>query len=41
MNFVITKISHSSFSIPVQQGKLKGLQVVNNKALKIEIPGDF
>lgn len=36
--FVIAKTPHSSLSIPIQQGKLRGLQIVNNKALKIETP---
>lgn len=36
--YVIAKKSQSSPSIPVQQRKLKGLWVVNNKALKIETP---
>lgn len=36
MNFLIAKTSHSSLFVPVEQGKLKGLQVVNNKALKIK-----
>lgn len=33
---VIAKTSHSSLFIPVEKGKLKGLQAVNNKVLKIE-----
>lgn len=38
MNFVIAMKLQSSLSITVQQTKLKGLRVVNNKAPKIEAP---